>query len=97
MKFARVIGAGIDKYGEKSGEKNEAFHLFPHPWRRKMRQCHRGRFQRQTQEKNYLKLSRNQEQEETSMAISSLLKKPLGVNGLVVDEIEFQWTESGNR
>ncbi len=62
-----------------------------------MRQCHRGHFQRQTQEKNYLKLSRNQEQEETFMAISSLLKKPLGVNGLVVDEIEFQWTESGNR
>ena len=31
------------------------------------------------------------------MTISSLLKKLLGVNGLVVDEVEFQGSESGEQ
>ncbi len=46
---------------------------------------------------SYLRLTRNQEQEENPMTISSLLKKLLGANGLVVDKVEYQGFESGKQ
>ena len=44
-----------------------------------------------------LRLMRNQDQEEALMTISTLLKKLLGVNGVVVEEVAFKTVEAGEQ
>ena len=45
----------------------------------------------------YLKLSRNQEQEWSSVTVSSLAKKLVGVNNIVIENVELEATSVGKQ
>ena len=45
----------------------------------------------------YLKLSRNQEQEWSSVTVSSLAKKLVGVNNIVIENVELEATSVGEQ